>query len=452
MPSPQNDYIRGQTSPTEFLGPILPPLPGAKPTSLLAHLADTTPSVSLVRTVNYGSPRGLQDYFWWDIRQLRTWRSFSLSTFNEVCGLTQLLKTPIHGRLPENPPIDPSRLSPESENSLIGLINDIYAPRINTATRVSQGPQHMMLYVSPDATASGGRNANGPHFLGGYAADTDVTASGSRRARVVGIAKSFDRWNSGMRNDRPHRRVDYLRGLAHLQRCMREHSCRYGFIISEIELVCVRAGCDAGDDTPYFGYLEVSAPIATKEAVPDLPVEDDSDLAHPSKTHSRRSHTPHLSADDSLYYGNSSSSSSSRHRTPRSSASASCSPSLGSSSPRDGEVRNERTTSRVTDGIEGVPMTASMALYFLLMLAKAMPLPNQPSGHLNVGPPGQLTRQRILPDAKDKWIPEPQQGEKRDAKRVRGWIWPQDAWHRREGTRPKNNATTTTTSTNMKPQ
>lgn len=78
-------------------------------------------------------------------------------------------------------------------------------------------------------------------------------------------------------------------------------------------------------------------------------------------------------------------------------------------------------------------MTASLALYYLLMLSKSVPLPTQPSSNLNVGGPGALTRQRILPEGKDKWIPEPQIGERRDAKRVRGWVWPQDAWHRREG-------------------
>ena len=78
-------------------------------------------------------------------------------------------------------------------------------------------------------------------------------------------------------------------------------------------------------------------------------------------------------------------------------------------------------------------MTASLALYFLLMLSKSVPLPDQPSAHLHIGEPGALTRRNVLPGNKDKWIPEPQIGEKRDAKRVRGWVWPQDPWHRREG-------------------
>jgi hypothetical protein len=162
---------------------------------------------------------------------------------------------------------------------------------------------------------------------------------------------------------------------------MREHSCRYGFIITEIELVCVRAGCDAGDDVPYFGYLEIAASIPLKTA--------------------RRDATP-------------------------------MSPSLSSSAASIGSGDSPGSLLEEVDDANS-PMTASLALYFLLMLSKSVPLPQQPSAHLNVGGPGALTRQRILSEAKDKWIPEPQIGEKRDAKRVRGWVWPQDAWHRREG-------------------
>jgi hypothetical protein len=136
---------------------------------------------------------------------------------------------------------------------------------------------------------------------------------------------------------------------------MREHSCRYGFILTEIELVCVRAGCDEGSDIPYFGYLELAAPIAT----------------------------------------------------------------------------NTSSTNSTSDS--DIPMTVNLALWFLLMLAKHQPLDNQPSCHLDVGGAGALSRQRVLSEGKDPWIPEPQVGEKRDAKRVRGWVMPSDPWHRREG-------------------
>ena len=142
--------------------------------------------------------------------------------------------------------------------------------------------------------------------------------------------------------------------------------------MTEIELVCVRAGCDESGN-PWFGVLEVGEAVELKTSVD------------------------------------------------RSSAAG------GTPEPED------------------TKLTVSLALYYLLMLAKATPLPGQAGGFMDVGGPGAMTRQRVLPaavdvggeerraDGRDKWIPEPQVGEKRDAKRVRGWVWPSDPWHKREG-------------------
>ena len=164
--------------------------------------------------------------------------------------------------------------------------------------------------------------------------------------------------------------------------------------MTEIELVCVRAGCDFGDDVPYFGFLEISTPIPTQNASDDL-----GNIRFPN--------SPAPS-------GRSSSSPSSRR---------------SSHSPLPNGLPSMTTDDFTLNG----PITASLALYFLLMLSKSVPLPSQPPAHLNVGGPGALTRQRILPEGKDRWIPEPQIGERRDAKRVRGWVFPHDPWHRKEG-------------------
>lgn len=378
--------------------PVLSPQDdlSSQSTNLLTYLTSRTQAISLVRNVSVVPTRGMHDYFWWDIRNLRSWTSFSLPTFDSMPRLTQLLKLEIPGSLAPPVAVLPQRLAPESEPALVGLIRDLYAPRINAALAVSQGEDHLQLYAAPDTRHTGHKNHGNPHFLANYANDAERTSSGLPRGRLVGIVKSFDRWNSGMRNEAPHRRVEYLNGLAHLQRCMREHSCRYGFIITEIELVCVRAGCAEGDDIPYFGFLEIAAPIPLKTAaVSTRKTSDAPTLATPISSRS---------CSSSSY----ASSSHSSHDSPAS----------------DPETHEE--------GIS-TPMTASLALYFLLMLSKSVPLPDQPSAQLNVGGPGALTRQHILPEPKDKWIPEPQIGERRDAKRVRGWVWPQDAWHRREG-------------------
>ncbi|KAK5354304.1 hypothetical protein LTR11_011904 [Exophiala xenobiotica] len=153
-------------------------------------------------------------------------------------------------------------------------------------------------------------------------------------------------------------------------------------IITEVELVCVRAGCD-NRNQPYFGFVEVAELVETKD-----------------------------------------------------------------SASKEGNLT----------GSGNVMMTVTLALYYLLMLAKATPLPGQPDSYMDVGGRGTLTRQRVWDgghsigdgtmtdeedgdfeelgkDGKDNWIPEPQKGEKREARTVRGWVWPSDPWHRREGER-----------------
>lgn len=385
------------------LGPVCHPEEVDESTTILAYLTAPTQAIKLVRNVNVVPIRGMHDYFWWDVRNLRNWNSFHPSTFDSIDCLTKLLTTEIPSYLTPSTMVHPSRLAPECETTLIGLINDIYAPRVNAALAVSQGPNHLRLYPAPGVRTSVNRNYGGPHFLANYSTDTYQTASGLPRGRLVGIVRSFDRWNTGMRKEAEPRRVEYLNGLAHLQRCMREHGCRYGFIMTEIELVCVRAGCDSGDSeaVPYFGFLEISSPIPTKTS------DDDS-----------RFHSPALSSAGTD--GLSSSTSSTRSRST-------------SHSPNPDRTTHPYYTENANPQSLDGPLTTTLALYFLLMLSKDTPLPSQPSPHINVGGPGALTRQKVLPEGRDKWIPKVHAGETRDAKRVRGWVWPEDPWHRREG-------------------
>jgi hypothetical protein len=325
------------------------------PTSnLLDYLTAPNQAINLVHQLRYtGASKGTHPHFWWDIRNLRSWDDFNLSTIASIPGLMELLRTPLPNTATPPAHVPHTRLSPDSEPALLDLVRDIYAPKVNAALKISQGNQSMSLYPCPIPQSSS--RTSEPSLLANYALDYDRTLSGSPRGRVIGLVKSFDRWNTGMRHEAPHKKVEYLQGLSHLQRCMREHSCRYGFIITEIELVCVRAGCDEGSDIPYFGFLEIAQTIETKTS------------------------SLNPSSDDEI------------------------------------------------------PMTVNLALWYMLMLAKHQPLENQPSSHLDVGGPGALTRQRVMPGGKDAWIPEPQVGEKREAKRVRGWVLPGDPWHKREG-------------------
>jgi hypothetical protein len=347
--------------------PTLASQPALDTSSLLGYLSQPTQPINLVRHLNPGPGRGMVNHFWWDVRNVRTWDSFSLSTFSMIPDLMTLLNfqheidtLPGYG---SNLPT----ATPANESDLTSLITKVYFPRANAAALHSLGgPNSIALYAAPQTSQS---TASSPHFLANYPSDGDRTLSGLPRGRVVGICKSFDKWNTGMRREGPARRVEYLKGLAHLQKCMRDHSCRYGFIVTEIELLCVRAGCD-DKGMPYFGYLELAEAIPTKTAF-------------------------------------------------------------------------DMSSENMMEG-EEMPMTATLALYFLLMLAKQHPLPGQPGSFMDVGAAGALARQRVWDgsdldeeergkEGKDKWIPEPQMGEKREAKTVRGWVMPSDPWHKREG-------------------
>jgi hypothetical protein len=171
---------------------------------------------------------------------------------------------------------------------------------------------------------------------------------GKPTARVVGLVRSFDRFNTGMRVEGNIKRVEYLRGLAALHHAMREHGCRYGFILTEIELVLVRNGSDT---VPNFGYLEVTT-VQLANAI--------------------------------------------------------------SSSDEDEEI----------------PLTACLALWGLCMLAGDEAAPGHAHWKSEIGAPAEGTRRKAMP--RDSWMPPAQLAEKREAKRARGWVLPEDPVGRKE--------------------
>ncbi|KAH0547974.1 hypothetical protein GP486_008284, partial [Trichoglossum hirsutum] len=299
-------------------------------TTLLDYLTAPNPTPNLVRQISISIGRSRENgntHFWWDIRNLRTWKDFSLHSIDSVPGLMRLLQIEVPETALPLPTLDRRSLRPETEASLLELCRTFYAEKVNAGLRVSQGQPHMHMKTGPTRL----EKRQSPDFVSNYAHDIDRTIFGDGKGRVVGLVKSFNRWNTGMRAESPHKQVEYLQGLAHLHRHMREHGTRYGYIITEIELVCVRAGTDPSSGTPFFGFLELAPAIQLKDYGPDC-------------------------------------------------------------------------------------LTACLALWYLHMLAKEQPLPGQPGYKLNVGAPAELSRQNLLGD-KDTWIPEPQLGEKREARR-----------------------------------
>lgn len=338
----------------------------AATTTLLDYLTGSNPSPALVQRVTTGGRSLTGTHYWWDIRNLRSWDDFNMETISSIPGLMPLLQIPIDSMTLPTPP--KGNMMPESESALHDIIRDYYGTKVSAALSIAQGNTHMSLRSRKGLPT----NQTPVDFVSNYPTDYEKTIYGDQRGRVVGIVKSYDQWNTGMRSEAPNKQVYYLAGLAHLHRVMREHGCRYGFIMTEIEMVCVRCGGDpsapgqtmdtatvspdAGSGVPLFGYLELSAPI--------------------------RISTHGLRVDEET-----------------------------------GEVIPQ--------------MTAGLALWYLHMLAKENPLPGiQGSWRMEVGGPAALTRQHCMD--KDAWIPKPNLSEKREAKRLRGWVFPDEPLNRKE--------------------
>ena len=312
--------------------------------SILDYLTAPNPTPSLTHRLLEGN-RAQQSYMWFDVRNVSAWSDFNISTIRAMPHLLDLMRIPVPVRQLPNP----ARVNtnPETPAQLADLCANYYAVKVNAALKVAQGEKHMAIRTLQPSEGT----RQQPEFVSNYQSDIEKTIYGNGRGRVVGIVKCYDQWNSGFRNGSPADKVAYLKGLAYLHHFMREHGCRYGFIMTEIELVCVRAGGPPTESNiPLFGHLEVAQPVQ---------------IATSGK----------------------------------------------------GENGN-------------LQMTAGLALWYLHMLAKEQPFPGQFHWRLDVGGPAALTRQRHA--ARDAWMPKPTLSEKRAAKRVRGWIWPEEPLSRRE--------------------
>lgn len=191
-----------------------------------------------------------------------------------------------------------STFFPETPAQLHEFLRDYFAIKANAALATTL-PVGSDILRMRSAAPSASPIYTQPHFLANFITDTETVLPHpdphtgkypaqlqealQQRGRVLSVMKCYEQWNSGMRHASPPQQVRYLSGLSDLHRSMREHGCRYGFIISETEVVCVRygggyhkrcmshaivkagyeteLGCDCADQMPNFGALELTDPV-----------------------------------------------------------------------------------------------------------------------------------------------------------------------------------------------
>ncbi|EMC92820.1 hypothetical protein BAUCODRAFT_77478 [Baudoinia panamericana UAMH 10762] len=312
--------------------------------SLLDYLTAPNPTPSLTqRTVGLARDH---PYFWFDVRNVQRWADFNVSTIAAQPSLLDLLHMPVTLRQLTQP--RKVTTSPETVPQLAEACALHHAVKVNAALKVTQGDKHMAMRTLQCAPGS---RREQPEFVSSYQSDKEKTIYRDGRGRVVGIVQSHDQWNSGLRSGDATDKVRYQQTLAKLHYFMRDHGTRYGFIITEIELVCIRIGGPLTEAKPLFGMMEIATPV---------------EIA-----------TSGLREDGTL------------------------------------------------------KMTAGLALWWLHMLARDQPFEGQHHWKLDVGPPGALSRQHHLPK-RDEWMPKLSQKEKRAAKRIRGWVLPDEPLSKRE--------------------
>ncbi|EHA56157.1 hypothetical protein MGG_02019 [Pyricularia oryzae 70-15] len=264
MPQPDLFYHHQQTFTPRESSPLASAseaaAPAAGPTStLISYLTTANPAPALVRTISFPLNDPHTKHFWWDVRQVRPWTAFDASTILSFPGASTLLSTAVPACLLPSLPV--TQQHPETEAALYSIYSSYYLPKLNTALSLSSTRPLQLSHPSKSnsaATTTPSSPASDFVFVVNARGETSSATAifgGKPTARLVGLVKSFDRFNTGMRVDNT-KRIKYLKGLAHLHQIMREHGCRYGFILTEIELVFVRNGAE---ETPHFGYLEVGA-------------------------------------------------------------------------------------------------------------------------------------------------------------------------------------------------
>ncbi|KAI4761553.1 hypothetical protein E4T52_06362 [Aureobasidium sp. EXF-3400] len=318
------------------------------------YLTLPNPASNLVKQVQ-GPDQARDPHYFWDVRNVREWPAFKLQTMFDIPELRSLLCDGIPSdNLPTPRPVSTSPL--KREDLRLAHMKH-YGSKLNAALRSSSIQSALLMYSDQSASL-----ATPPDFISSASTSQEQNIVGN--SRVVGIVLCYHQWDSSMRYGDKLQQIKYLHGLARLQHALRECHCRYGFIITEIELVCVRYGGDdiiaqqakpaytfpqtiSGHFIPIFGYFEVSAaiPLSHNHVVPDTP------------------------------YGS-------------------------------------------------FRMTAGLALWYLHMHARDTPLPGQSHWRIDVGTAITRTRQKHLP--KDEWVPKPSALQERWAKTRRGWLWPAD--------------------------
>lgn len=224
----------------------------ANQVTLMAYLQRGLPAITVNEPTNPGGNTTNSAYEADDIQDVRHWTQFNITSvrqrYQNVLTATTL-------------PLDPFPTSPphgiNSETGVRARIIETVNPRVRRGLRAIFNQLHttgqldgltpLSLDIGEAATTPNGFKPDIAYFVVGLA-----VGAGSNRA--PGDVKPGYKWNTGMATEPGIREVQFRQALSQVNWYMRQHRTRYGFIITNLELVAIRRLDDHGN-------LELSAPI-----------------------------------------------------------------------------------------------------------------------------------------------------------------------------------------------
>ena len=171
-------------------------------------------------------------FHWNDIKSWDLWKEPSLDTI--VSEHKQVLMSTIPA---EHPPVPVPGIVPKRIQKEDGVVDNVARHLLNP---LEKALKHACSWL----TGHGYTNITPVDFdaaitlavPGGYPDRGFVTSSGSK-ARIRCEYKPSYKWNSGMRESA---KEQYRQGLAQLNYYMKENQTRYGFMLTDQELVAVK--------------------------------------------------------------------------------------------------------------------------------------------------------------------------------------------------------------------
>ncbi|OAX78607.1 hypothetical protein ACJ72_07082 [Emergomyces africanus] len=224
----------------------------ANPISLMAYLQNVPPAIPTLPPPNPGPNTTSTSYRASDIHSVGVWINFTLATVRQRYQAHLMTTT-----LPPDPfPVSPPQPI-NSENPLRHRISDMLTTRIRRALRAGfnqlqaahqlNGLTPLSFDVGEAALTPGGFKPDLAYFV--------AASFGSGPNRAPGDVKPSWKWSTAMATGTAHDRNEFRQVLSQVNHYMKQHGSRYGFVLTDIELVAIRR-LDGN------GSLELSTPIS----------------------------------------------------------------------------------------------------------------------------------------------------------------------------------------------